>query len=115
MTASPAAVLIQGFPQGEALEELRARLRAALRDRQLGRGLDIRYRLRTAHLTVVRFRRPLSDGYRFAEELSGYRVEPFGTFRVEALSLVKNDWYMSSKNLEILSRYQLMADDSKQA
>jgi 2'-5' RNA ligase len=59
VTLSRGAVLAQGFPRDGTLERVRERLRAALAVRGLAGGLDQRYRLTTAHLTLVRFATPL--------------------------------------------------------
>ncbi|MBC8095849.1 MAG: 2'-5' RNA ligase family protein, partial [Akkermansiaceae bacterium] len=61
ITASPGAILIQGFPAGPAMENIRARLRSELLDRGLSKGVDSRYRVITAHITVMRFRKRPSD------------------------------------------------------
>src|SRR5580704_5370580 len=59
VTTSCAAILIQGFPENETLNNLRDRLRQELHRRGLADSLDSRYRLETAHITVVRFKSPL--------------------------------------------------------
>ncbi|MDN4052109.1 2'-5' RNA ligase family protein [Massilia sp. YIM B02763] len=97
---SRGAVLARGFPQGPQPELLRARLRAQLRKRGLDALLDERYRLVTAHATLLRFVRPLRDPARFSEELALLRDAPLGTMRVDRLELVVNDWTMSSASLE---------------
>lgn len=112
ITASSGAVMIQGFPRGDALEPLRERLRETLQSRNLTEGLDTRYRLVTAHLTVVRFRQPLRDSIRFAEKLEEFRCVRFGSSNIEVLRLVKNDWYMSPQNLKLLSDYPLDQEPS---
>ena len=61
VTASPEAVLVQGFPQDDALARLRDELRSALRDRGAGENLDRRYKIAAAHLTVLRFSNPKAD------------------------------------------------------
>jgi len=59
VTASPGTVMIQGFFETDRLNKLRDTLRGELRLRDLEEGVDQRYRLQTAHMTVVRFRAPL--------------------------------------------------------
>jgi len=107
VTASPGALMIQGFFEDEALNDLRDSLRNQLRMRGLGEGLDQRYRLKAAHMTVARFRAPLGEGGRFAACLEEARQRPFGATTVKSLSLVKNDWYMSRRVTETLKRYRL--------
>lgn len=108
ITASRGAVLAQGFPQGDALPALRDRLREELRLRGLDGSLDGRYRLVTAHSTLLRFIRPLAEPKRFLHTLTQLRDTPLGTMHVNALELVQNDWYMSSATLERHARHDLV-------
>lgn len=100
VTASRGAVLAQGFPVDATLETLRERLRAELRQRGLDGSLDQRYRLVTAHATLLRFVHPLAQPARFFDALAALRDQPFGTMRVDEVELVLNDWYMSSGSLQ---------------
>lgn len=95
ITISRGAVVARGFPRDDTLAVLRSRLRDALRARGLGATLDQRYRLVTAHMTLMRFAAPPRDPARLAAALAELRDAPLGTMRVEALELVVNDWYMS--------------------
>ena len=107
VTASPGTVMIQGFLEDGALNDLRDALRRELRIRGLAGGVDGRYRLETAHLTVVRFRTPLRASERFAAALEQARERSFGTTTFRSLSLVENDWYMSRRVSRTLKRYRL--------
>ena len=107
ITASPGAILVQGFTDADTLNAARDSLRQELHARGLNRGLDERYRLETAHMTVARFRQPLRNGTAFAKALERMRNFDFGKFDVEALELVRNDWYMSRANTECLCSYKL--------
>jgi 2'-5' RNA ligase len=107
ITLSRGAVLACGFPQDGMLEMLRERLRAALAERGLDGSLDQRYRLVTAHATLLRFVRPLADPARFAATLAALREEALGTMRVDAVELVVNDWTMSATALERIERLRL--------
>ena len=111
VTASPGTVMIQGFLENESLNELRDRLRCQLRACGLGQGLDERYRLRTAHTTVARFRSPLSNSGRFGTALEATRRRAFGETTVRGLSLVEHDWYMSHRATKIVKRYRLTPDE----
>jgi 2'-5' RNA ligase len=107
ITASPGAVMIQGFPGGDVLEQVRERLRACLQNRDLADGLDTRYRLVTAHMTALRFRERLRDSSQFAQRMEEFRGTAFGASQIELLTLVKNDWYLSPQSLELLADYPL--------
>ena len=107
VTLTREAVMIQGFPATTTLNDLRESLRNELRGRHLTDGLDSRYILQTAHMTVVRFRAPLHEQARFAGVLERYRDRAFGQTQVQELNLVRNDWYMSRASVEVLERFQL--------
>ena len=107
VTASPGAVMIQGFPGDDTLEQIRARLREAFRSRQLGEALDRRYKINTAHVTVMRFCRPDDDWKRLKAVLEASRATPFGESRVQTLQLVQGDWYASADQIRVLEEYRL--------
>ena len=111
LTASPAAVLVQGFPHGSALNDLRDRLRGEIGAAGLGHTLDGRYRISAAHMTAVRFCRPLQDLRGLAAALQALRRRPFGATQVAELQLVENDWYMSHDRVRVLAAYALDGDD----
>ncbi len=105
ITASPSAVMIQGFFETDALSDLRDSLRRQLRIRGLGEGVDERYPLQTAHMTVVRFRAPLRDSRQFAKALEQARRRAFGVTTIRDFMLVENDWYMSRRKTVCLKHY----------
>lgn len=107
VTASREAVLAQGFPRDGTLERIRARLREALAARGVGGGVDRRYRLRTSHLTLMRFAAPLRDPAAFADALTAARGRDFGTLEVAELELVVSDWYQSADRTERVARFPL--------
>ncbi|MBB4637118.1 hypothetical protein [Longimicrobium terrae] len=109
VTLSPAAVLARGFPRDDALERLRAGLRESLAARGLAGGLDARYRLRTAHTTMVRFTAPLRDPARFVDALQSARQRPFGATIVATLELTLSDWYQSAGRTRLLAAFPLPA------
>lgn len=107
VTVSRGAVLAQGFPRDAVLATLRERLRAALRERGLDGSVDGRYRLVTAHASLLRFARPLARPADFAAALADMRTLALGTLRVDALELVVNDWYMTQASVEVVQRFAL--------
>ena len=111
ITLSRGAVVACGIPRDDTLAVLRARLRDALRARGLGATLDQRYRLVTAHMTLLRFAAPPRDPARLAAALAALRDAPLGTMRVEALELVVNDWYMSQAAVEVVDTLALPGRD----
>jgi 2'-5' RNA ligase len=107
VTSSPGAIMIQGFVENDALNEVRDALRGQLRVRGLVDGVDTRYRLQTAHITVVRFRARLQDGEQLAAMLERERNLSFGIINVRSVSLVRNDWYMTRRVVKTVERYHL--------
>lgn len=108
VTASSSAVMIQGFPRSLELNRLRDRLRSSLREAGLGEGLDGRYRISTAHVTVMRFQTQPRDLGELVGALASHRECDFGQTTFRTLQLVKNDWYMSSDRVEVLAEYPLL-------
>lgn len=107
VTASPEAVMIQGFPVGNALTELRDQIRAAFARRGLADGLDRRYKIATAHLTVARFSTPMKDWKPLQLLLAAHHETGFGVTRVDSLQLVDSDWYACAATLRTLREYPL--------
>ena len=107
MSRSPEAVLIQGFPQDDALARLRAELRSALRDRGVGGNLDRRYKIVAAHLTVMRFSHPKADWKRLLDFLQAHRETDFGETCFKSLQLIWNDWCASAGVTRTVQDYEL--------
>ncbi|MBD1396494.1 mutarotase [Pontibacter sp. JH31] len=107
ITASPAAVMVQGFPANGTLHQLRDRLRKSFRDSVLQHSMDSRYTLCTAHATVARFRKPLRQPTEFVDILEKYRQHDFGKCRVGDLELVYNDWYQRANFVQKLHTFRL--------
>ena len=107
ITASPGAIVVQGFPQSDALARLRDELRAGLGQAGLGAGLDQRYRLRTAHVSIARFAAPLHQPTELISLLDAYREFSFGASVVDRLELIAHDWYATPENLKVLETYSL--------
>jgi 2'-5' RNA ligase len=107
ITASPACIMIQGFPQDDTLERLRDGLRQGFKSSPLEHTIDARYSIRTAHSTVIRFSRPLADPPRLVGLLDSFRAHDFGRCRLTRLQLVFNDWYHRRQRCELLSSFTL--------
>ena len=107
ITLSPGCVMIQGYPNDDTLNRFRDRLRDAFRNSPLRQTLDQRYTLRTAHSTVIRFRRPFRDTDAFLSALETCREQDFGSFRLDRMELVLNDWYQRRENTRELGLFQL--------
>jgi 2'-5' RNA ligase len=107
VTASPAAVMIQGFPLDNSLQALRQRVRDGFETMGLIGEMDRRYPPVTAHLTVMRFRKQLADREAFRQFVEANRTREFGRARIRSLQLVWNDWYMSEAEVRVMAKYPL--------
>jgi 2'-5' RNA ligase len=107
ITASPSAIMIQGFPSDTSINDLRDNLRTAFKQTTLEQSIDKRYSLFTTHLTVVRFRNPINNKDLFLKTLHKYRDYNFGKFEIKNLELVHNDWYQRAEIVENLSDFKI--------
>lgn len=108
VTLTRGAVIAQGFPRDDTLAIVRDKLRQALAARGLGDGLDQRYRLVTAHMTLVRFATPLREPARFVAELAAARHLLFGSTSVEQLELVFGDWFHTAAHEQLVAQFRLL-------
>ena len=107
VTLSPSCVMIQGFNPDNQLNIVRDHLRTGFRDSEMQQSIDVRYAIRTAHSTIIRFRKPLANKKEYLETIKNYRQKDFGTFTVNSIELVCNDWYHRNKFVEILHKFEL--------
>ena len=104
ITASSGAVMIQGFFADDCMNELRDKLRDEFKNSSLQQSMDSRYRIQTAHSTVVRFRSPLNRRDDFLQLIEQYREVDFGHFTVDGIELVYNDWYHRREFVRVLAK-----------
>ncbi|MCA8830411.1 2'-5' RNA ligase family protein [Hymenobacter pini] len=106
-TASPGGIMVQGFPEDDGLENLRDVTREFFRNSSLQQSIDTRYSIHTAHSTVIRFTEPLADAPALVARLAQYQGLYIGTFEVQEVELVYNDWYQRARNTVLLEKYPL--------
>ena len=106
LTASPFCILVQGFLT-ETLNEIRDDLRTAFKSSELQQSIDKRYAIQTAHSTIIRFREELRNPVALLNLVEKYRDFNFGTFTVEKIELVYNDWYQRDRFVESLHVFEL--------
>jgi 2'-5' RNA ligase len=109
LTASAGSLIVQGFPVGDGLEKLRAATRSFFRSSGLQQSIDQRYSIQTAHSTVMRFRGPLQNPARLLEKLAQYQSYFIGSFEIDTVELVYNDWYQRARNTVLLEKFPLGA------
>jgi 2'-5' RNA ligase len=108
ITASPASVMIQGFPTGDGLAAIRDDLRMAFGQNGLGDMPDRRYKITGAHMTIMRFRKLCPDSKRLAAFLKESRERNFGESKIVNIQLTLADWYSSADTVQTLQEYRLM-------
>lgn len=107
VTASPSAIMIQGFPTDDSLNNFRDKLREDFKKSSLQQSIDSRYTISTAHSTVLRFQEKLENPQKLMQVVEKYRDYDFGEFQVENLELVYNDWYQREKNTIHLAEFRI--------
>ena len=105
ITASPSGVMVQGFMNNNELNDIRNRLRKAFKNSNVEQSLDKRYLIQTAHSTIIRFRKELSQKEKFLELLDNSINYDFGTFKVNKFELVYNDWYQREKYVKKIHEF----------
>ncbi|EWH08982.1 hypothetical protein DS2_14899 [Catenovulum agarivorans DS-2] len=105
ISASANCIVIQGFPVDTALENLRNKLRTLLAKSGLRVTFDSRYKLVTAHSSVIRFRKPINNGRKLFELCQQYRNHHFGNVILKDFELVFNNWYQNLAVTKTLAKY----------
>lgn len=104
---SQTCLMIRGYSQNDELEKLRNNLREAFADSNLEQSLDRRYKLVTAHSTVVRFKQAVKPPPAFWEVIRYFEAFDFGIQVFEELEFVFNDWYQRTELVKLLGTYKL--------
>jgi len=107
ITASTSCVMLQGFFNDDTLDTIRNSLRLNFKNSTLEQSLDKRYAIQTAHSTIFRIQKPLQDKIAFINLLNTYKDFDFGTFTVDSLELVYNDWYQKAEKVQKLYTFPL--------
>ena len=109
LIASSDALLVKGYPHGDALQQLRAEILSELAASGLGDYFERRYPMVAAHMTVARFTRQPQNLTVLADGLKALGQQSFGTSSVTKVELVENDWYMRTQTLRLEASYPLRA------
>ncbi len=107
ITASPSCILIQGFPENNSLNIVRDNLRAEFVSGDLNNSIDARYRIYTAHCTVIRFKKKLKEKQKFIDLLENYRNYYFGKTCINEMELVHTDWYHKNDIVQVMHKFKL--------
>ncbi|AKQ47191.1 hypothetical protein TH63_18585 [Rufibacter radiotolerans] len=107
VSASPACIMVQGFPIGDELGRLREKVRKLFQASVLQQSMDQRYILQTAHSSVIRLRKPPANPQAFLNKLREYRRQVFGSTEIRQVELVYHDWYQRRANTQTLATFDL--------
>lgn len=107
ITVSSSCILIQGFPDIRQLDNLRELLRQGFKNANVETTIDSRYKISTAHSTVVRCTVPFNNSEALMKVLNKYKNHDFGTILVDSLALVFNNWYQNTSITKIISKAEL--------
>lgn len=107
LTASPSCLMVQGFLSDGTLNQIRDNLRINFKSSDLQHSIDKRYAIRTAHSTIFRLKNKLSNKDKFLATVERYKNYEFGTFIVDTMDLVFNDWYQREKRVKKLHEFRL--------
>jgi 2'-5' RNA ligase len=107
LTASPSCLMVQGFLADDSLNQIRNNIRSEFKYTDLEESIDKRYAIQTAHSTIFRLKNQLANKEKFLEKVHEYRDFCFGTFEVDTLELVFNDWYQRKEYVKTLYNFRL--------
>lgn len=107
LTASPSCLMIQGFLKDNTLNLIRSNLRNNFKNSDLEQSIDKRYAIQTAHSTIFRLKEKFRNKRAFLKTVEEYRDYDFGTFSVDTLEFVCNDWYQRKEYVKMLNTFEL--------
>lgn len=107
VTLGDVGLLLQGFPKQDALNALRERIRGKLEESELASALEKRYKINSAHSTVMRYQQELKNIAGFVSWSERQRDRKLGVTKVGKLELVMNDWYHSPEQTKICKTWEL--------
>lgn len=105
--ASPSCLMIRGFPVNGELEHCRENLRSVFASTHLEQSLDKRYKLITAHSTVIRFQQEVKQPDKIVDILGQYEDYFFGEQVFDQVAFVYNDWYQRHEIVQTLQNFPL--------
>ncbi|EPR66605.1 hypothetical protein ADICYQ_4367 [Cyclobacterium qasimii M12-11B] len=104
---SPSCLIIKGYPLNDALTRFRQNLRNSFATSKVEQSLDKRYKLVTAHSTVVRFSKPIEEVNAVLALVDAFSNHKFGQQAFDQVEFVFNDWYQRKSIVKTLNTYTL--------
>ncbi|WP_339926019.1 hypothetical protein [uncultured Cyclobacterium sp.] len=105
--ASPSCLIIKGYPLNDDLNRFRQNLRNCFASSNVEQSLDKRYKLVTAHSTVVRFRKSVEKADTVLALVEAFSNYKFGRQLFDQVEFVFNDWYQRKSIVKTLNTYTL--------
>ncbi len=90
-----------------ALNQIRDNLRTDFKGTSLEQSMDKRNVIQTAHSTIFRLKERIENKESFLDIVEKYKDHYFGSFTVNSLVLVYNDWYQRKEFVKELYRFEL--------
>ncbi|MEI6891458.1 MAG: hypothetical protein V5783_04715 [Pontiella sp.] len=112
ITASPSCLLLRGYQEDRSLWELRRRLREQFRKSSLPNSVDLRYPLKTAHTTLMRFVNEPDNMAEFTAFIKENKNHFFGRQMVNEIEFVTNDWCHKFHNTKIIKTLEIKNEGS---
>ncbi|WP_103665124.1 2'-5' RNA ligase family protein [Gracilimonas amylolytica] len=106
ITASTEAIMVCGYPEEDSLNTLRNKIRKAFKGSDLFQTIDKRYTIQTAHMTAMRFSKPVDQLTKFVEQLNSIKHMPFGSDTTQECHLVTNDWYQRADTRRTIETFR---------
>ncbi len=108
ITASDSCIMIKGFPLNNDINIIRENLRKNFKSSKLTNSIDKRYRLITAHSTIIRFKNNLKNPIKLIELIEKYKKYNFGISNIKEFEFVFTDWYQRNENNKTLYTFKLL-------
>lgn len=108
ITASDSCIMIKGFPLNNDINIIRENLRKNFKSSKLTNSIDKRYRLITAHSTIIRFKNNLKNPIKLIELIERYKDYNFGYSNIKELEFIFTDWYQRNENNKTLFTFKLL-------
>ncbi len=107
LTMTRSAIMAQGFFPSGSLDHIRDHLRTVFHASDLYHTIDRRYKLETAHSTLIRFSNSVLNRAPLLPLIEQLRQIEIGAFPVTDLQLVSNDWYLRQQHTHLLATFPL--------
>jgi len=106
LTLSPTCLMVQGFIKNDILLQIRKNLISNFKKSNFQHSMGHTHS-ETAHSTIFRLNEEITNLEKYFALANEYRNYAFGTFSVDTLEFIHNDWYQRNENKTVLHRFSL--------